>query len=363
MKMKKSIALWSSDYTELTGQAIITLRVAGYVLPELGASREFVFPPSAHPRAVARWFWVVLRLWREIALGQIGTLYLVCSRSNGGFVRDIPALLAAKIGVRVIVHSHGSDIVDLLTVRKLSSLARWFYSSCHMIVPSEHLREPLVPYVRSVHVCEGFYAGSQDMLEVGRKVETESLTVLWNSNVMVSKGFFDLFAAIKALQADGYPVKLIGLGKLVADEELGPEALNKRFSSLGTPDWFDYRGRQPHKQSVEMLAQADVICLPSRYSSESQGLVIIEAMCAGKAIVVSDIPALRATLGDYPAFFVPVNSVDGIKEALRRFSLQKKNDPVAFSQTRSVYAAKARERFAVGRFERDMSDVLAKGSN
>ncbi|MDA9277876.1 glycosyltransferase [Amylibacter sp.] len=355
-----SIALWSTNYSEVTGQAIVTCRVAEHVMPELGASREFVFPPSANPRAVARWLWVIFRMWRDIALGRIGTLYLVCSRSNGGFVRDAPALLAAKTGVRVIVHSHGSDIIDLLKVRKLSPLARWFYRSCHMIVPSEHLREPLIPYVRSVHVCEGFYAGPDDVLEVRRTVGTESLTVLWNSNVMASKGFFDLFAAIKALHADGCPITLICLGGLVADAELGCEALQKRFSALGKPNWFDYRGRQPHERAVKMLGQADLICLPSRYSSESQGIVIIEAMCAGKAIVASDIPALRATLGDYPASFVPVNSVTALSRALRSLAHEKTCDPVRFHQLRSQFAAKARERFSTARFDLEMKNILTQ---
>jgi len=213
-----------------------------------------------------------------------------------------------------------------------------------MIVPSEHLRDPLVPYVRSVHVCENFYAGWVELTEEGKKVETEGLTVLWNSNVMASKGFFDVFAAVKALRADGLPITLISLGG---------------FAELGTPEWFDYRGRQPHEQAVELLEQADVICLPSRYSSECQPVAIIEAMCAGKVIVASDIPALHATLADYPAVFVPVNSVDAISSALRALADEKVRDPVGFSRSRAQFAAKAGKRFSMARFDLEMKSVLA----
>ena len=67
-------------------------------------------------------------LWFALLLGKTETIYLVCSRSEGGFLRDVPALLPAVFGTRVIVHAHGSDIVDLLRRGRLSALARWLYS-------------------------------------------------------------------------------------------------------------------------------------------------------------------------------------------------------------------------------------------
>lgn len=352
------IALWSTTYNDLTGQAIVTRRVVEHVLPRFGASREYVFPSTGRPRAIALWLSVVLRLWFEIANGRVDTLYLVCSRSSIGFIRDVPALLAAKAGVRVIVHSHGSDIMLLLAGRKVSPLARWLYRNCHIIVPSEHLRVSLLPYVRSVHVCENFYAGSVKSVEAGKNAKIGDLTVLWNSNVMASKGFFDVFSAVRALRADDLPVTLISLGALVADEELGTDALKKRFSALGTPGWFEYRGRQPHERAVKILEQADVVCFPSRYSSECQPIAIIEAMCGGKAIVASDTPALRATLADYPAVFVPVNSVDAISSALRALAQKKARDPVGFFQPSSESAIRAGRRFSVARFDSEMHYIL-----
>ncbi|MBV7410710.1 glycosyltransferase family 4 protein [Maritimibacter sp. DP1N21-5] len=241
-------------------------------------------------------------------------------------------------------------------------MARWFYRSCHIIVPSEHLRMPLAPYARSVQVCENFYAGSVGSIGEGSKVAPDVLTVLWNSNIIASKGFFEVFASVQDLRACHLPVNLVSLGALVADEELVSEALKQRFSDLGVPAWFDYRGPQSHARTVELLEQADVVCLPSRYNSECQPVAIIEAMCAGKAIVASEIPALRSTLADYPAEFVPVHSVDAISSALCALAREKARDPDGFDGARAQFAADARKRFAKARFDFEMKAVLAPTS-
>ena len=353
-----SIGLWSTRYSEITGQAIVTRRVAQHVLPALGGFRHYVFPATGRPVAVA--FWVVswMRLWLDIVFGKINTLYVVCSRSNPGFVRDVPALMAAQAGVHVVVHSHGADIADLLKQRWFSRLARWLYAPCDMIVPSTHMTESLNSLVKTVSVCEAFYDGNARCIDDDLRRRHNGLVVLWNSNVMASKGFFDVFAAIEHLRRAGLSIKLVCLGALVADKEMTFDALSSRFSALGNPSWFDYQGRQPHDEAVKRLNNADVIALPSRHPSESQGIAVIEAMCGGKAIVASDIPALRATLKDYPADYVSTHSVAGVTWALRRIYFEKIMDPQAFIKARLDDALKARKRFSVDRFDRQMADTL-----
>lgn len=357
-----SIGLWSTHYSEITGQAIVTRRVAQHVLPTLDGFRHYVFPATGRPIAVALWVTSWIRLWLDIVFGRIDTLYLVCSRSNAGFVRDMPALMAAQAGVRVVVHSHGGDIVDLLKRRWFSGVVRWLYAPCDMIVPSTHLVESLNSLVRTVTVCEAFYDGNARRMDDDTHRRHNGLVVLWNSNVMASKGFFDVFAAIECLQRAGLSIKLVCLGALVADREMAFEALSSRFSSLGNPSWFDYQGRQPHAEAVKRLNNADVIVLPSRHHAESQGIAIIEAMCVGKAIVVSDIPALRATLKDYPADYVPTHSVAAVTQALHRIYLEKIMAPQVFINARFDDALKAQERFSVDRFDRQMADMLGTKS-
>jgi glycosyltransferase involved in cell wall biosynthesis len=310
-------------------------------------------------RSVATWAAAAFRLWKDVAYRRLDMLYLVCSRSNGGFLRDVPALLVARTGLRVVVHAHGSDIVDLLSRRRISPLARALYRGCEIIVPSTHLVQP-VKDITGVepHLCENYFASSSKFAVSAPSRDDNNLTVLWNSNVMASKGFFDVAEAVKQLRDEGVPVKLISLGVPVGDEEMSSQQATGRLDALVGFDWIDYRGKVDQQTAIALTVDADVVCLPSRYSSESQGIAVIEGMCAGKAVVASDIPALRATLRGYPAHFVPVRSVDAIVEALRELYELKLKDPVAFASSRLAPAAVARERFAATRFDREMAAIL-----
>jgi glycosyltransferase involved in cell wall biosynthesis len=182
------------------------------------------------------------------------------------------------------------------------------------------------------------------------------LTVFWNSNVMASKGFFDLADAVRQVRDDGFPVRIVSVGQPRGDSEMNGREVARRFHALLVHEWLDYRGSVDQALAIKMAAEADVICLPSR--SEAQGIAIIEGMCAGKALVVSDIPALRATVGDYPAWFVPVRSVEAIAEALRELCRRKQMNPAAFAGSLKEAAAAARERFSAERFDRDMAAIL-----
>lgn len=355
--MKKSIGIWSADYSQLTGQALVTARVRR-CQPNV-SWREYVYRGGGW-RSIWTWAGAVFRLWVDLTLGRLDVLYLVCSRSNGGFIRDVPALLATRTRLRVVVHVHGSDIVQLLSSRTTSPLALWLYRPCEIIVPSTHLVQPIENITgRRPHLCENYLgddASSKPYSNIGD--DPNLFTVLWNSNIMASKGFFDLTKAVRQLREEGYRIRLISLGQPIGDEEMSKQRAAHQLDELRIFEWLDYRGKVDQATGIALTAEADVICLPSRYSSESQGIAIIEGMCAGKAIVASDIPALRATLRGYPAHFVPVHSVPAIVAALRDLQHLKQADPIAFAISRQQQAADARERFAATRFDREMATIL-----
>lgn len=351
------MAIWSADYTQLTGQALVTARVR---LHQPAVSwLEYIYRGLGW-RSALTWGSAVFRLWRDILLGRPDMLYLVCSRSNGGFMRDVPALLAARTGLRVVVHAHGSDIVELLSDRRISPLALALYRRCEIIVPSTHLVQPVQDITGiKPHLCENYFGSdATPKAPPSSHDDPAQLTVLWNSNVMASKGFFDVAEAVRQLCQEGHRVRLISLGQPIGDEEMTSQQAAHRLDELRGFGWLDYRGKVDQAAAIALTAEADLICLPSRYSSESQGIAIVEGMCAGKAIVATDIPALQATLRGYPAHFVPVRSVSAIVEALRDLLQAKRADPIAFASCRQQAAAAARERFAAARFDREMAAIL-----
>lgn len=356
--VKMSVALFSASYTLTTGQAIVTRRVVESVLPKLGGAVEYVYLPGGQILAILSWLRAVIRLWRDVASGRVSTLYVVCSRSNAGFVRDLPALITAKLGVRVIVHAHGSEIVGLLKGRSFSPVARWIYAPCELIVPSYHLVPPLAELgLVTVVVVENYahiVIKSSDLAAT----HVDGLVLLWNSNVMASKGVFDTLEAVAEIQLQGVPLVVHVLGSVIGDGEMTARTARTTLQNMKRRMNMVLHGRVDAADAAQRLAEADVVALPSRHPGESQGIAIVEAMCAGKALIISDIEALRATVRDYPAEVVQRNSVAAICDALLRLDAEKRTDPSGFTARRAAPAAAARLRFSAERFDEEMTKIF-----
>lgn len=345
------VAIWSADWTVLHGQA----RVTRHVVEALDDRIEW--RPATYRAGLAGMLMSVplakLRLWWSI-LGGVRTVYLVLSRSNLGFIRDLPALFTVFVGCRVVAHCHGSDIVDLLRDRPIvSPVARFFFRRCEMVVPSAHLLPELKSLgLRRLHLCENFVdPGVPDQRSMPGSGRAE-FTVLWNSNIMASKGFFRLTDAVAQVNEDSIRVGLRALGSPIGDAEMPEDEVTVRLDGLSSAAWFDHIGPVSSEVALAELAGADAVALPSRYPSECQPLAVIDAMCLGLPVILADTPALRATAAGYPAEFVDDPFVPAIAERLRALAT------AGTAPDLSAAAKAARVRFSAERFDRKMMDLL-----
>jgi phosphatidylinositol alpha-mannosyltransferase len=97
----------------------------------------------------------------------------------------------------------------------------------------------------------------------------------------------------------------------------GPETpeLRARFGGDPRVEWL---GRLTDEEKIARLASADVFCAPS-LRGESFGVVLIEAMAAGTAIVASDLPGYRrVTRPDVDALLTPPGDTPALAAALKR---------------------------------------------
>jgi len=356
--VKSSMGWWGADIERTTGQAIVTRHVVG--LLERDGVRAFVYR-GLGLQSVTSTLISVVRLGWSVLTGRVRTLYLVCSRSNAGFLRDLPAYLVRFLGVRVVVHVHGSDIVDLCKRPGLGSLAKALLSRCEVIVPSAHLIKSLhVEGIAKVHLCENFVQSAQDnrtaSAKEARGQDFNTFRVLWNSNLMASKGFFAVAKAVGELASNGQNIQLIALGEPLGDEAMNLTACRNAVNQLKNQNWVEFKGPVGRKTALALLLEADLVCLPSHYSSECQPLALIEAMCVARRVLIADTPALRATMGDYPCAVVENPTPKDIRLALERIMTHSCNQIELIEASR-----KARARFSIQRFESEISSLLGIG--
>jgi 1,2-diacylglycerol 3-alpha-glucosyltransferase len=99
----------------------------------------------------------------------------------------------------------------------------------------------------------------------------------------------------------------------VAGDGPDRERLEERALELGVAHRTRFLGALPRERLPDLYAGCDAFCMPS--TTETQGLVLAEALAAGAAVIVSDVPQSRDVLGDAATFVSPTAA--GFASAIR----------------------------------------------
>jgi Glycosyltransferase len=130
------------------------------------------------------------------------------------------------------------------------------------------------------------------------------------------KGIDILLDAMEHLLTEDIPVEL----KLVGgsyNERAYEEEIIARLACPPLCGRVSWVGQVPHSQIPTLLSQCDVYVQPSRY--ESQGIALLEAMASGRAVVASDLPAIREYLSpEKNGILFPCENSEALAKALVR---------------------------------------------
>ena len=176
-----------------------------------------------------------------------------------------------------------------------------------------------------------------------KPMATEGPTVLFFGRHEERKGLRVLLEATALLPPD-VTFWIVGHGPET-------EGLKAKYAHDGRLVWL---GRVDDEELAQRLAGADVYCAPSLFG-ESFGVVLLEAMAAGTAIVASDLPGYRAVARpDEDAILVPPEDVDGLAKALNELL----DDPTRRAELIASGRARA-EDFAMPKLARAYAEIYA----
>jgi glycosyltransferase involved in cell wall biosynthesis len=272
------------------------------------------------------------------------------------FVRPYSPLVAAAAasGAKVIVHDHVS-LVPRTGLRQTFKLARG-----RLLNPLVDLRlavsEHAASTVRDAHgvaadrirVVENavdlsrFHAGDgarlRDELRVGR-----SKLVVSIARLEEEKGGGMLVRAFARVGGDAH-LALVGAGSR-------EHAWKRLASDLGIGFRVHFLGLRNDVEHV--LAASDLVVVPSQWE-EAFGLAVIEAMAAGKPVVVTRSGAMPAIVGDC-GIVVPKHDLDAMAAAIREMLA---NDALA-AELGAKGRARVEARYGMERYLREMLAVYA----
>jgi glycosyltransferase involved in cell wall biosynthesis len=230
-------------------------------------------------------------------------VYIPISQNPAGYLRDGCLILAfARLGrSSVVVHLHGSSFTRFYD--RSSPLLRWFIdlsmrSAARGIVLGENLRSQLdrwFPGERLAVVPNGTeLAGRVAAVASSRTAGNgggEAVTVLFLGNLLLFKGVGDVIDAAVALLPRYPGLRFRFAGRWTRDpifgasgEETRAECM-RRIGRSGREDAFEFLGEVDRDSVARLLAEADMLVLPSW--DEGLPLVLIEAMAAGIPTIAS----------------------------------------------------------------------------
>ena len=235
-----------------------------------------------------------------------------------------------------------------LMVGEVAQQVGWKFANCcdAVIAPSSDIREMLlergvtteirviptgVELARFKNVKKGWLRQRCDIRE-GEKI------LLFVSRLAHEKNVGFLIDAFAAMASKIPEAKLVLVGEGDAEEDL-----KKQAGEAGLSERVVFAGRLDGPDVVSAYADADLFVFAS--TSETQGMVVLEAMAGGCPVVAVDAPGVRDVVVEGEnGFLLPEGDVEGFAarmvEILQDTDMQEKFRESALAKARSLSLAR-----------------------
>lgn len=302
------LIIWTANYEQLNGQAIVTKKSV-----EALSNCFKICIYSYVPGIIGLKSLVVLyiKLFASVLLRrkQVNMAYMVPSRSVPGFIRDIPFLIYVKlVGISVVVHLHGNDL-HMIEKPIINKLFGWLYRGCTFITCANAISIPTCLKITKLFKIDNFVSPHRlieaELLRDYKLAQRNggSVRCTFISNLHYTKGFLKLCHAVRScnLSLASHQIDLKIYGKPAADDIMNTREVSVLVGSIkrDQPEIF-FGVIEDDELYRNVMLHTDIFCLPTEYKTELAPLAIIEAMCNGVIIVVTDRPVIRELIGDYP---------------------------------------------------------------
>lgn len=299
----------------------------------------------------------VLTLKKYLSWFMKSMFYLLKNKKNIGLTHAhyaFPTGLLSLIGKKLfkipyVVTIHGGDIdkmpskhpkIKQMTAKILKNADRVIAVGerlKHNIVNDFHIPENQVEVLSMGVDTDVFTKTEQSTARESLGLNHEEKMILFVGNIIREKGISELMQAFARIQ-DAFPESALYLMGAERNENFSEElrAIAKKHQLT------NIHFKQPVDQEAlaKWMAAADLLALPSYH--EGFGLVALEAMATGTAVVGTDVGGLSYLLQDEAGILVQPKDIDSLANGLEKglvhegFSEQKMTEMVQKHSTTMV---------------------------
>ncbi len=182
---------------------------------------------------------------------------------------------------------------------------------------ADHIVCSSLDYIKHSQIAKLYEKSPDKFREIPFAIDTDKFTPLDKSNETKKllfvggldkahyfKGVDILIIACSQLKSNNWHLTIVGDGKL----KTGYQALTKK---LYLEKKIKFTGKLSDNELKQTYQKSDVLILPSINQNEAFGLVILEALASGLAIIASNLPGVRSVFNSQTGLTAkPKNSQD-----------------------------------------------------
>ena len=286
-------------------------------------------------------------------------MYLTNSRTKLGFYREFWVLLISKLlGIRVIIHLHGSDFKTFYNSNYiLKPIIKFLYQNISTsIVLLEGMKKEFEQFPKmDVRVLPNCY----DPIYEDESVDYNAKNgVLYLSNIMYTKGIIVFMSSLEKVLHETNSNVIIA-GEFIGDYEMSKQEIMKLFYSKlemlnnKFPNRVKYIGAIKGKEKMSVLKKSALFCLPTFYKTEAFPLSVLEAMAMGNAVVSTRHNFIPEFLTNKNGRLIEPNNELELANTL--ISLIKGQDLLKIQKYNFTYS---RQNYSFQKFEKSIRQVL-----
>jgi glycosyltransferase involved in cell wall biosynthesis len=258
--------------------------------------------------------------------------------SGIGFLKDFIYVIICKLfSVKIVYHFHNKGIRD-----NNSTLFKFFYKHAFnnqfAIVLSEKLKFDIVDFFKSdnIFICPNGMSNINISNVEKFESDKDSISLLFISNLLISKGILDLIEACNLLKLNGikFTCNIIG-----AEKELNSLQLTHLIKKFDLFDCVRYVGAKYDLDKYKYLNSADILIYPSY--SDCLPLVLIEALQFSLPIISTDEGAISdLVIDNFNGFIVEKKSPHSIFQKIVIYKNEFYSNYTLNYNSRDLYLSK-----------------------